>query len=62
MSPLSLRAKEAARVLGIGTRHLWTLTNQGLVPHVRLGRALLYPVVALETWLKQQAFTKGVSR
>lgn len=53
--PLGLRPKEAARALGIGERLLWTLTNQGLIPHVRLGRAIVYPVSALEEFLRKEA-------
>jgi len=52
---LALRPREAARALGIGTRLLWELTNRGEVPHVRVGRAVLYPVAVLENWLARQA-------
>ena len=55
LQPLALRPKEAARVLGIGERLLWTLTNQGVVPHVRLGRAIVYPVDELRGWLTERA-------
>jgi len=51
---LALRPREAAKALGIGTRLLWSLTNQGLVPCVRCGRAILYPVAQLEAWLAQR--------
>lgn len=52
---LSLRPREAAKRLGIGERSLWKLTSEGKVPHLRLGRAVLYPVAALEAWLAEQA-------
>lgn len=58
---LALRPKEAARALGIGERLLWSLTNQGLIPHVRLGRTILYPISAVEVWLAEQA-AKGARR
>ena len=58
---LALRPKDAARALGIGTRKLWSLTNQGLIPHVRFGKAVLYPVDELRRWLSEQA-CKGVRR
>ena len=58
---LALRPREAAKALGIGERLLWSLTNQGVVPHVRLGRTVLYPTDLLRDWLAQQA-TKGATR
>jgi len=57
-APLALRPREAARALGISTRHLWQLTKDGVVPHVRVGhgkrKTILYPVFALRDWLAQQ--------
>jgi len=51
---VGLRRREAAKLLGIGERKLWELTNRGEVPHVRLGRAVVYPVAELERWLSDQ--------
>jgi len=56
-----MRPKEAARALGIGERLLWSMTNQGLIPHLRLGKAIVYPIDSLQTWLTEQA-SKGVRR
>jgi len=56
---LALRAAEAAESLGISERLLWSKTNAGEVPHIRIGRAILYPVDGLRNWLHQQAETKG---
>lgn len=52
---LALRPREAARALGIGERLLWSMTNRGDVPHVRIGRTILYPIKQLEEWLAEQA-------
>lgn len=52
---LAMRAREAAEALGISERLLWDWTNRGIVPHVRQGKAILYPVDSLREWLKQQA-------
>ncbi|MBX3405060.1 MAG: helix-turn-helix domain-containing protein [Phycisphaeraceae bacterium] len=59
--PLSLRPKDAARALGIGERALWQLTRDGHIPHVKLGRCVLYPTDALRAWLaaKSAATVKG---
>lgn len=58
---LSLRPREAARALGVGERLLWSWTNAGRIPHVRLGRAILYPVPALERWLEEQTETNAIT-
>ncbi|NMC21972.1 MAG: helix-turn-helix domain-containing protein [Thermogutta sp.] len=60
---LSLRLAEAARMLGVSPRTLWSMTRRGEIPHVALmsgkGRKslLLYPVDGLREWL--QARTTG---
>lgn len=40
--PLLLTAAQAAKVLAISPRTLWTLTDTGVVPCVRLGRSVRY--------------------
>ncbi len=52
---LALRPREAARALGIGERLLWSITNRGEIPHVRIGRAIIYPTDALRGWLADRA-------
>jgi excisionase family DNA binding protein len=58
-SPLALRPREAAKSLGISTRHLWQLTKDGHIPCVRVGngtrKTVLYPVADLQAWLTRQA-------
>ena len=56
---LGLRPREAAQALGISERLLWSLTNAGVVPHVRLGRAVVYVVEVLSQWLSELALKKG---
>jgi len=56
---LALRPREAAKALGIGERLLWSMTNQGLIPHLRLGKAIVYPVAELERWLAERAAKGG---
>ena len=53
--PLALRPREAARRLGISERTLWTLMKAGDIPHVRVGRAVLYPVDTLRDWLASRS-------
>ncbi len=52
---LGLRPREAAKALGIGERLLWSKTNAGEIPHLRIGRAIVYPVDLLQDWLAEQA-------
>lgn len=56
---LALRPKEAAEALGIGERKLWELTNRGEIPHFKVGRATVYPVELLRTWLRNQVDVEG---
>lgn len=52
---LALRPKAAARALGIGQRLLWSRTNAGEIPCVRIGRTVVYPVDLLRNYLVKQA-------
>lgn len=53
---LALRPRDAARALGISERCLWSLTQRGEVPHVKIGgRLVLYPRAALVDWLERSA-------
>lgn len=54
---LLLRVHEAAHLLGIGTTLAYELVGRGVLPHVRLGRAVRVPRAALETWIA--ANTRG---
>ncbi len=54
---LALRPKEAAKAIGIGERKLWEITADTTsgIPHVRLGKAIVYPVEDLRRWLAERA-------
>jgi len=54
ITPLALRAPDAARALGLSERQLWTLTNSGQIPSVRFGARIVYPVDMLREWLTEQ--------
>jgi excisionase family DNA binding protein len=57
-SPLALRARQAAHVLGVSPRTLWAWTKRGLIPHVCIGtgrrRIVLYSVDSLKSWLSRE--------
>jgi excisionase family DNA binding protein len=54
-SALALRPREAAKLLSVSQRTLWTWTQAGIVPHTRVGRTVLYSVDALRGWLSEQS-------
>ncbi len=61
---LALRPREAAKVIGISMRALWQWTTpRGPIPCIRVGngkrQAVLYPVDALQAWLRQQQGNAG---
>jgi len=56
---LAMRPREAARSLGISQRTLFTWTRAGLVPHVRVGGVVLFPVDVLRQWLAEQTKKEG---
>ena len=52
---LLLTPLEAARALGISERNLWTLTQEGVIDSVRVGkRSIRYSVATLEKWIARQ--------
>jgi excisionase family DNA binding protein len=59
--PLALRQPQAAQLLGISTKTLQRMTQTHNVPHIRLGRALLYPVEGLRRWLDEQSASNPVA-
>lgn len=53
LSPL-LTVREAADLLRISERTLWTLTQQGSIPSVRVGRSVRYDQSDLAEWIDSQ--------
>jgi excisionase family DNA binding protein len=51
VAPLLVNRQEAAALLSISERKLWELTNRGVTPCVRIGRAVRYRVADLEAWI-----------
>ena len=54
VSPILLSLKDAARALAVSDRSLWEWTKAGRVPHVRLGRRVLYSPDDLRRWVEGQ--------
>jgi len=51
---LAVSAREAAAMLGISERLLWSKTKSGEIPCVRLGTRVLYSIAKLSAWLENQ--------
>lgn len=45
---------EAAFALSVSERKLWSMTNAGEIPCVRMGRAVRYSPTDLQDWIDQQ--------
>jgi excisionase family DNA binding protein len=61
VTPLALRPVDAAKALGISDRTLWTWTRENLVPHVRIGNVVLYPIDDLQRWLNAKSMLPTVT-
>ena len=55
IEPLTVNAKEAARLLGICERTLRTLTKCGELPVVRIMTRVLYSVEDLREFIRQRS-------
>lgn len=53
--PLALRRRDAAEALGISVRSLDGLVRSGDIPHVRIGRAVVFRVMDLQSWLAKRS-------
>lgn len=47
-----LTSRQTAELLAISERTLWTLTRDGTIPAVRLGRSVRYRSIDIETALR----------
>ena len=50
---LAVGSREAARLLGVCERTLWSWSKAGIVRTVKIGRRVLYPVAGLKELLGQ---------
>jgi excisionase family DNA binding protein len=54
---LLLTASEAAKALAVSPRTLWSLTKSGVIPCVRIGRAVRYDPADLRSWIASKKTT-----
>jgi excisionase family DNA binding protein len=48
-------ADELAKLLGVNRKTIYEAAARGEIPHRRLGRRLIFELVALLSWLRQAA-------
>lgn len=53
IEPLLLKPAEAAECLTISPRKLWSMTNAGEIPCIRMGKAVRYDLADLRDWIEQ---------
>ena len=58
--PLLISATMAAKTLGISPRNLWTQTQSGTIPSIKLGRRVMYSPSSLQDWIARNTFVGGV--
>jgi excisionase family DNA binding protein len=60
MPRLLLSMSETAAALGLCERTVWTLVHEQGLPHVKVGRRILFSRATLEAWIaRQEAATQG---
>lgn len=60
-TPLLVGIEEVARLLNVSSRTVWTLTVSGSLPHLRIGRRVLYPVDAVRRWTAERTQGGGTT-
>ena len=54
IKPILWTAREAAKALNVSERTLWTLTQTGKIPAVRIGkRGIRYDPHDIQAWIKR---------
>ena len=48
-----VKVKDAANYLAISERKLWDLSQNGIIPVVRLGRAIRYDLIDLDNFIRK---------
>ncbi len=58
-TPGLLRSDEAAKLLAISPRTLWSLADEGEIPVVRIGRSVRYDPADLQDYIERQKHRKA---
>ena len=49
-----LDQREAAKILGVSVRYLWTLRTSGKLPFLKVGNRIKYRIEDLRRWTEEQ--------
>ena len=55
----AMRADEVLRLIPIGRNTLYEWVRQNIIPHIRVGRVILFPREAIREWLKNRCKEGG---
>ena len=53
--PLLLSPRDAAKALSVCEKTLWTITQKGDIPVIKIGRLVRYPVEGLRSWINNKS-------
>ncbi len=59
--PKYVSAAKVAAQTDLGVSTIRKLTRCGEIPHIRVGRRILYPVAEIEHWLKSRTIGGAIS-
>lgn len=59
---LCLNAVEVSEMTGLSLSMIRKLTRCGDVPHLRVGRRILYPLTGIEDWISKTTITERKER
>lgn len=51
-SKLCISASEISKKMGLSLSMIRKLTRSGKIPHIKVGRRILYPAYAIDDWLR----------
>ncbi len=59
---LTVTVKQLAEMMGLNESAIYQLTSQKRIPHVKIGRRVLFPVEVVRKWLEEHAVSAKDSR
>lgn len=54
---LLLTPRETAKRLGVSERHLFRITHEGVLPHLKIGRNTRYNIETVKEWIRSTEAT-----
>jgi len=60
-TPLLVNSREAARLLCVSQRTLWTLADTGQIPRLKIGKIVRFDVSDLRAWIAKVKTSDTVS-